>query len=79
MSAPFNAAQGVRFDLARGAVRAGQGDDWLLLVPPAALVDLAAAAPPGAVEALDGRWAPPSAAGRPPGLATRREARSKTS
>ncbi len=52
MSALFNATQGVRFDLARGAVRAGQGDDRLLLVPLAALVDLAAAAPPGAVEAL---------------------------
>jgi hypothetical protein len=52
MSAPFNATQGVRFDLAHGAVRAGQSDDRLLLVPLAALVDLAGAAPPGAVEAL---------------------------
>jgi len=48
----FNANQSVRFDLAHGAVRAGASDDRLLLVPMAALVDLANAASPAAVEAL---------------------------
>jgi hypothetical protein len=52
MSATFSASKSVRFDLAHGAVRAGESDDRLLLVPLAALVDLANAAPPGAVEAL---------------------------
>ena len=51
-SASFNATQSVRFDLAQGAVRAGASDDRQLLVPLAALVDLANAAPPAAAEAL---------------------------
>ena len=51
-AASFNATQSVRFDLVHGAVRAGASDDRLLLVPLAALVDLADAAPPAAVEAL---------------------------
>lgn len=53
MSAPsFDSAHAVRFDLAHGTVRAGNGDDRLLLVPLAALVDLARSAPSSAVEAL---------------------------
>lgn len=48
----FNATQSVRFDLSQGAVRAGASDDRLLLVPLTALVDLANAAPPAAVESL---------------------------
>jgi hypothetical protein len=53
MSAPsFNSAQAVRFDLAHGSVRASTGDDRFVLVPVAALVDLARAAPPEAVAAL---------------------------
>jgi len=51
-AASFNATQSVRFDLIHGAVRAGTSDDRLLLVPLAALVDLANAAPPAAAEAL---------------------------
>ena len=51
-AASFNATQSVRFDLAHGAVRAGSSDDRLLLVPLAALLELASAAPPAAVEAL---------------------------
>jgi hypothetical protein len=51
-AATFNPAQSVRFDLAHGAVHAGASDDRLLLVPLAALTDLADAAPPAAVEAL---------------------------
>lgn len=48
----FNATQSVRFDLARGAVRSGASDDRLLLVPLAALVELANAAPPAAAAGL---------------------------
>jgi hypothetical protein len=51
-AASFNATQSVRFDLAHGAVRAGASDDRLLLVPLAALMDLARSAPNEAVEAL---------------------------
>jgi hypothetical protein len=51
-AAPFNATQSVLFDLAHGAVRSGASDDRLLLVPLAALLDLANAAPPAAAEAL---------------------------
>jgi hypothetical protein len=51
-AASFNATQSVRFDLTQGAVRAGTSDDRLLLVPLAALVALANAAPPAAAEAL---------------------------
>jgi len=51
-AAPFNATQSVRFDLAHGAVRAGTSDDRLLLVPLAALVELARAAPAAASEAF---------------------------
>jgi hypothetical protein len=50
-AAPFNATQGVRFDLSHGAVRAGASDERLLLVPLGALVELAASASPPAVEA----------------------------
>jgi hypothetical protein len=48
----FNATQSVRFDLSHGAVRAGASEDRLLLVPLAALADLANAAPTTAVESL---------------------------
>jgi hypothetical protein len=51
-AASFNPAQSVRFDLAHGAVRAGAGDDRLLLVPLTALMDLVDAAPFAAVEAM---------------------------
>jgi hypothetical protein len=51
-AASFNPTQSVRFDLAQGAVSAGAGDDRVLLVPLAALMDLALAAPTPAVEAL---------------------------
>jgi len=52
MSVPFSATQSVRFDLAHGAVRASASDDRLLLVPLAALLELAGSAPPAAVEAF---------------------------
>jgi hypothetical protein len=53
MSAPsFNSAQAVRFDLPHGAVRASTGDDRFLLVPAAALVELARTATPPVVAAL---------------------------
>lgn len=52
MPVSFNVAQGVRFDLAHGAVRAGASDDRLLIVPHAALAELIASAPAPAVEAL---------------------------
>ncbi len=51
-SASFNPSQSVRFDLAHGAVRAGSGDERLLLVPLVALMDLALSAPAEAVESL---------------------------
>ena len=53
MSAPsFNSTQAVHFDLAHGAVRAGSGDDRVLLVPIAALADLARTASNESVAAL---------------------------
>jgi hypothetical protein len=53
MAAPFfNPIHAVRFDLPHGAVRSGDGDDRVLLVPVAALMDLALASPSEAVEAL---------------------------
>jgi hypothetical protein len=53
MSAPsFKSAQAVRFDLPHGAVRAASGDDRFVLVPTAALVELARTAPAEAVATL---------------------------
>jgi hypothetical protein len=53
MSAPsFDSAQAVRFDLARGSVRASSGDDRLLLVPVAALVEMTRGASADAVATL---------------------------
>ena len=51
-AAAFNPTQSVRFDIARGTVRAGSGDDRLLLVPAPALIELARSAPPAAAEAF---------------------------
>jgi hypothetical protein len=51
-AAAFNPSQSVRFDIARGTVRAGSGDDRLLLVPAAALIELARSAPAGAAESF---------------------------
>jgi hypothetical protein len=42
---PFDPTHAVRFDLPRGAVRAGSGGDPALLVPVAALAELARSAP----------------------------------
>jgi hypothetical protein len=50
--AAFNPTQSVRFDIARGTVRAGSGDDRLLLVPVPAIVALAQSAPAAAAEAF---------------------------
>jgi hypothetical protein len=49
---PFDPTQAVRFDLPRGAVRAGRSDDLALLVPAAALAELARSAPPEASAAF---------------------------
>jgi hypothetical protein len=51
-SASFTANQSVRFDLSHGAVRAGTSDERHVLVPLAALADLASSATPSAVEAM---------------------------
>jgi|SRR6185437_3572878 len=51
-AAAFNPTQSVRFDIARGTVRAGSGDDRLLLVPASALIELARSAPTAAAEAF---------------------------
>jgi hypothetical protein len=48
----FDPTHAVRFDLPRGSVRAGGGDDRVLLVPTAALDDIVLSASPNAVEAL---------------------------
>lgn len=53
MASPsFDATHAVRFDLAHGAVRAGEGTDALLLVPSSALVELTLSAPVDAIDAL---------------------------
>ncbi len=52
VTASFNPTHAVRFDLPRGTVRSGDGDDRLLLLSSAALMDLALSAPSEAVEAL---------------------------
>jgi hypothetical protein len=53
MAAPsFDPTHAVRFDLPHGSVRAGGESDRVVLVPTAALDDLALSAPPEAVEAL---------------------------
>ena len=51
-AASFNPTHAVRFDLPRGSVRSRDGDDRLLLISSAALMDLALSAPSEAVEAL---------------------------
>jgi hypothetical protein len=51
-AASFNPTHAIRFDLQRGSVRSGDGDERLLLVSSAALMDLARSAPSEAVEAL---------------------------
>src|SRR4051812_11979531 len=48
----FDSSHAVRFDLPRGEVRAAGSDERLVLVPIAALVELALSAPPAAVETL---------------------------
>ncbi len=53
MAAPsFDSAQAVRFDLPRGSVRAGSGGETVLVVPSAALAELARSAPAAAAEAF---------------------------
>ena len=53
MASPsFDATHAVRFDLAHGAVRAGEGADPLLLVPSSALVELTLTAPIDAIDSL---------------------------
>jgi len=53
MAAPsFDSTRAVQFDLPRGSVRARGNGDPLLLVPSAALAELARSAPPEAVDAL---------------------------
>src|SRR5258708_33901951 len=53
MAAPsFDSTRAVQFDLPRGSVRARGNGDPLLLVPSAALAELALSAPPEAVDAL---------------------------
>src|SRR5580704_5073336 len=48
----FDPTHAVRFDVPRGSVRAGTDDDRVLLVPTAALDEIARSAAPQTVEAL---------------------------
>ncbi len=51
-AASFNPTHAVRFDLPRGSVRSADGDDRLLLISSAALMDLVLSAPSEAVESM---------------------------